>query len=67
MSIRINGLTKRELRANNKRDSNRLFNAVWRAILQFNQDCGVDDIQALYDQMVSNRVNDSKSIFYIYG
>ena len=60
-------LTRKEVRTNNSSDSNRLFASVWRAILQFRRDCDIDDVQALYEQISSQKVNDSKSEFYIYG
>jgi len=60
-------MTKKELRAVKSIDCDRLFNAVWRDILQFNRDCDVDDIEALYEQIASSKVNNPKSSFYLYG
>ena len=59
--------TQKKLRLANSQDSNRLFNAVWRSIKMFNQNSEIDDLQGLYDIFVSERVNNSKSPFYIYG
>lgn len=56
-----------ELRLANSQDSNRLFNAAWRSIKMFNQNSEIDDLQGLYDTIVSEKVNNSKSPFYIYG
>jgi hypothetical protein len=63
-------LTKKiraELRKANPTDSNDLFNAVWRKILAFNQESEIDDLSELYDSIVSELVNNSRSRFYIYG
>ena len=59
--------TQKELRLANSQDSNRLFNAVWRTIKWFNQNSEIDDLQGLYETIVSERVNDPDSPFYIYG
>ena len=59
--------TQIELRLANSQDSNRLFNAVWRAIKEFNQNSEIDDLQGLYDIIAPEKVNNSKSVFYIYG
>ena len=56
-----------QLRKDNCSDTNRLFNAVWRKIKRFNQHSEIDDLQGLYDTMVSGLVNNSKSTFYMYG
>jgi hypothetical protein len=58
---------KRELRKANISDSDSLFNAVWRKITWFNRESEIDDIDGLYDSIVSEKVNDSNSRFYIYG
>lgn len=58
---------QRKLRLTNSQDSNRLFNAAWRSIKLFNQNSEIDDLQALYEIIVSGKVNDSRSPFYIYG
>ena len=56
-----------KLRLNNSQDSNRLFNAAWRKIKWFNENSEIDDLQGLYDTIVSEKVNNPKSPFYIYG
>ncbi len=58
---------KSKLRSHNMNDSTKLFNAAWRQILVLKQNCGVDDLQATYEEVVTNKVNDPRSIFYIYG
>ncbi len=58
---------KQRLRLVNKSDSNRLFRAVWRRILAFKKECEIDDLYGLYESICSQLVNDSKSVFYIYG
>lgn len=56
-----------QLKALHPGESYRLFNAVWKDIREFNQHCDIDDLPALYDQIVSSKVNNSNSSFYIYG
>jgi hypothetical protein len=58
---------KRELRRINLTDSDSLFNAAWRDIIMFSGSSEIDDLDALYDSIVSEMVNDSNSRFYIYG
>ncbi len=58
---------KQRLRLANSSDSDRLFRAVWRRILTFKRDCEIDDLYGLYELICSQLVNDSKSVFYIYG
>jgi hypothetical protein len=58
---------KKHLRKRNKTDYMRLFNAVWRDILAFKRASQIDDLQGLYDQLVSEKVNNSRSSFWIYG
>ena len=60
-------LNKKQLREQNKRDSESLFNAAWRKVLCFNRHSEIDDLQGLYDCIVSELVNNPKSRFYIYG
>ena len=48
-------------------DSPALFNDVWQELLWFDSQSEIDDLPALYDSIVSNKVNDSNSKFYIYG
>lgn len=61
--------TKAELyrRARSQGDREELFEAAWRKILWFNRNSGIDDLFGLYDQIVSDMVNNPKSRFYIYG
>lgn len=58
---------KKQLRQDNKEDSLRLFNAAWRSILEFSRGSEIDDLQGLYNQIVSEKINNPKSSFYIYG
>ena len=60
-------LNKKQFRQENKQDSESLFNAAWRKILYFNRHSEIDDLQGLYDSIVSEMVNNPKSKFYIYG
>ena len=60
-------LNKKKFREQNKTDSESLFNAAWRVILNFEKGSEIDDLQGLYDTIVSEKVNDPKSKFYIYG
>ena len=60
-------LNKKKFREQNKTDSESLFNAAWRVILNFEKCSQIDDLQGLYDTIVSEKVNDPKSKFYIYG
>ena len=51
-------------------DSESLFKAAWRKVLQYNRDADIEDLGNLfdiYDVIVSELVNNSKSRFYIYG
>jgi len=58
---------KATLRKRDRESSAALFNAVWRKILWFNRNSEIDDLFGLYDQIVSEIVNNPKSKFYIYG
>lgn len=58
---------KQRLRLAFRSDSDRLFRAVWRRILKFGEQCEIDDLYGLYDSICSRLVNDSKSVFYMYG
>ena len=58
---------REKLRVDNITDSYKLFKAVWRDILRFNRDSEIDDLQGLYDLFVSEKVNNPRSVFYIYG
>ena len=63
----LNAEIQKQLRLNNSQDSNRLFNATWRTIREFNTNSEIDDLQGLYDSIVSQKVNNPDSPFYIYG
>ena len=63
----LNAEIQKQLRLNNSQDSNRLFNATWRTIREFNANSEIDDLQGLYDSIVSQKVNNPDSPFYIYG
>jgi len=65
--MKLTSEVQSKLRLNNSQDSNRLFNAAWRKIKWFNENSEIDDLQGLYDTIVSEKVNNSKSPFYIYG
>jgi hypothetical protein len=54
-------------RARSQGDRKELFEAAWRKILWFNRNSEIDDLFGLYDQIVSEFVNNPKSRFYIYG
>ena len=60
-------LNKKQFRQENKQDGESLFNAAWRVILNFEKGSEIDDLQGLYDTIVSEKVNDPKSKFFIYG
>ena len=52
--------------------SNRLFNACWRQYISWlkgsiDDPTTQEDINNWLDQIASEKVNNSKSIFYIYG
>ena len=65
--MKLTSEVQSKLRLNNSQDSNRLFNAVWRKIKWFNENSEIDDLQGLYDTIVSEKVNNPKSPFYMYG
>ena len=59
--------TKKQFRQENKKDSESLFNAAWSDILYFSRNSEIDDLQGLYDSIVSEKVNNPRSKFFIYG
>ena len=60
-------ITKREFRKTHRQDRDKLFNAAWRDIVNFAKNRNIDDIDALYEEIVSSKVNNPRSQFYIYG
>jgi uncharacterized protein (DUF427 family) len=48
--------------------SERLFNACWNAYRKaVREGNAIEDVSAFLDAMASDKVNDSKSVFYLYG
>jgi len=60
-------MKKQEMRNHYPRERQSLFNAAWRRYRAFRNDADIDDPVALFEQIISQLVNDSKSQFYIYG
>lgn len=65
--MKLNKQVKSELRRANKQDSESLFNSVWNRIKWFNAKSEIDDLQGLYNSIASEKVNNTRSKFYIYG
>ena len=65
--MELNKQTKQELRNNNSTDGQRLFRDAWRKILAFNRVADIDDLQGLYEIIVSEMVNNPSSKFYMHG
>ena len=65
--MKLTNAVQSKLRLNNSQDSNRLFNAAWRKIKWFNENSEIDNLQDLYDTIVSEKVNNPKSPFYMHG
>jgi hypothetical protein len=64
--------TKAYYRALFKNESDRLFNAAWNQYVKYLRgsiDDPIDDDEVIswLDQIISEKVNNPKSIFYIYG
>ena len=69
-SLQLGKEVKRQFREKNSLDSDALFNASWRVLLQFfaqGDVCDEHHMQELYDSIVSEKVNNPRSKFYIYG
>jgi len=64
-------LTKMKSRLKKKyNDTDRLFNSAWREVLYFARNSEIRDFEelcAIYEQITSQKVNNPRSSFYIYG
>jgi len=58
-------ISKKEARKNFQ-GSNRLFESCWRKLNQLGQE-NFDSPMEVLEQIASEKVNDSKNSFYIYG
>ena len=68
MTPTLNTKTRRVLRNTvGKDDSSDLFNYAWRKIRWFAGHSEIDDLDGLYETIVSEAVNNPRSRFYIYG
>ena len=59
--------TRQNLRSAYPEDSDALFNAVWREVRSFARHSDIADLDGLYDTIVSNKVNNPRSRFYMFG
>lgn len=61
---------KQKLRREHSEDDTNLFNAAWRKILFYARNAEIldyENMNRLYDGIVSEMVNNPKSQYYIYG
>ena len=62
----ICGMTKTEFRKT-VTDKTTLFNACWNKVCWFARNSEIDDLPALYESFVSEKVNNPRSRFYMHG